>query len=51
MPQQNTQLKAISNRSTMSCARGAIRVVVIEPAYTKTLFDANLLEPDATLDA
>jgi short-subunit dehydrogenase len=28
-----------------------IRVVVIEPAYTKTSFDANLLEPDATLDA
>ena len=28
-----------------------IRVVVIEPAYTKTPFDANFLEPDATLDA
>jgi NAD(P)-dependent dehydrogenase (short-subunit alcohol dehydrogenase family) len=28
-----------------------IRVVVIEPAYTKTPFDANLLEPDAKLDA
>ncbi|MBC7859982.1 MAG: oxidoreductase [Burkholderiaceae bacterium] len=28
-----------------------IRSVVIEPAYTKTPFDANLLEPDATLDA
>jgi NAD(P)-dependent dehydrogenase (short-subunit alcohol dehydrogenase family) len=27
-----------------------IRVSVIEPAYTKTTFDANLLEPDATLD-
>jgi short-subunit dehydrogenase len=27
-----------------------IRVSVIEPAYTKTHFDANLLEPDATLD-
>jgi len=27
-----------------------IRVVVIEPAYTKTRFDANLLEPDAKLD-
>jgi short-subunit dehydrogenase len=27
-----------------------IRVVVIEPAYTKTQFDANLLEPDAKLD-
>lgn len=27
-----------------------IRVSVIEPAYTKTPFDANLLEPDATLD-
>ena len=26
-----------------------IRVVVIEPAYTKTPFDANFLEPDATL--
>lgn len=26
-----------------------IRVSVIEPAYTKTPFDANLLEPDATL--
>jgi NAD(P)-dependent dehydrogenase (short-subunit alcohol dehydrogenase family) len=26
-----------------------IRVSVIEPAYTKTQFDANLLEPDATL--
>jgi hypothetical protein len=25
--------------------------VVIEPAYTKTPFDANLLEPDAKLDA
>ncbi len=28
-----------------------IRVVVIAPAYTKTPFDANFLEPDATLDA
>jgi NAD(P)-dependent dehydrogenase (short-subunit alcohol dehydrogenase family) len=28
-----------------------IRVSVIEPAYTKTPFDANFLEPDATLDA
>jgi NAD(P)-dependent dehydrogenase (short-subunit alcohol dehydrogenase family) len=27
-----------------------IRVSVIEPAYMKTPFDANLLEPDATLD-
>lgn len=28
-----------------------IHAVVIEPAYTKTPFDANLLEPDAKLDA
>jgi NAD(P)-dependent dehydrogenase (short-subunit alcohol dehydrogenase family) len=28
-----------------------IRVSVIEPAYTKTPFDSNFLEPDATLDA
>src|SRR6058998_3738197 len=28
-----------------------IRVSVVEPAYTKTPFDANLLEPDAKLDA
>jgi NAD(P)-dependent dehydrogenase (short-subunit alcohol dehydrogenase family) len=28
-----------------------IRVSVIEPAYTKTQFEANFLEPDATLDA
>lgn len=27
-----------------------IRVSVIEPAYTKTQFDANLLAPDSTLD-
>jgi len=27
-----------------------IRVSVIEPAYTKTHFDASLLEPDATLE-
>jgi short-subunit dehydrogenase len=27
-----------------------IRVSVVEPAYTKTSFDANLLEPDATID-
>jgi NAD(P)-dependent dehydrogenase (short-subunit alcohol dehydrogenase family) len=27
-----------------------IRVSVIEPAYTKTSFDANFLEPDAPLD-
>src|SRR5947209_13231946 len=27
-----------------------IRVLVIEPAYTKTPFDANFLEPDAKLD-
>ncbi len=27
-----------------------IRVSVIEPAYVKTPFDANFLEPDATLD-
>lgn len=28
-----------------------IRVLVIEPAYTKTPFDANFLEPDAKLEA
>ena len=28
-----------------------IRSVVIEPAYTNTPFDTNLLEPDAKLDA
>jgi NAD(P)-dependent dehydrogenase (short-subunit alcohol dehydrogenase family) len=28
-----------------------IRVSVIEPAYTRTPFDANFLQPDATLDA
>jgi len=28
-----------------------VRVSVIEPAYTKTPFDANFLEPDAKLDA
>jgi NAD(P)-dependent dehydrogenase (short-subunit alcohol dehydrogenase family) len=28
-----------------------IRVSVIEPAYTKTSFDANLIEPDTPLDA
>jgi len=27
-----------------------VRVSVIEPAYTKTRFDANFLQPDATLD-
>src|SRR5439155_1727661 len=27
-----------------------IRVTVVEPAYTKTQFDANLLEPDSKLD-
>lgn len=27
-----------------------IRVSVIEPAYTKTRFDANFVEPDAKLD-
>ena len=27
-----------------------IRVSIVEPAYTKTPFDANFLEPDATLD-
>ena len=34
----------------MNCARRGIRVSVIEPAYTKTPFDANFLEPDATLE-
>jgi NAD(P)-dependent dehydrogenase (short-subunit alcohol dehydrogenase family) len=29
----------------------SIRVSIIEPAYTKTPFDANFLEPDAKLDA
>lgn len=28
-----------------------IRSVVVEPAYTKTPFDANLLEPDAKIEA
>jgi NAD(P)-dependent dehydrogenase (short-subunit alcohol dehydrogenase family) len=28
-----------------------IRSIVVEPAYTKTPFDANLLAPDAVLDA
>ncbi len=28
-----------------------IRVAVIEPAYTRTPFDANFMEPDAMLDA
>jgi NAD(P)-dependent dehydrogenase (short-subunit alcohol dehydrogenase family) len=27
-----------------------IRVAVVEPAYTRTQFDANLLQPDSTLD-
>src|SRR5205814_8249334 len=27
-----------------------IRVIVVEPAYTKTQFDANLVEPDSKLD-
>ena len=27
-----------------------IRVAVVEPAYTKTQFDANFLEPDSKLD-
>jgi short-subunit dehydrogenase len=27
-----------------------IRVSVIEPAYTKTRFDANFVQPDSTLD-
>ena len=27
-----------------------IRVIVVEPAYTKTQFDANFLEPDSKLD-
>ncbi|MGQ0618392.1 MAG: oxidoreductase [Panacagrimonas sp.] len=27
-----------------------VRVSVVEPAFTKTQFDANLLQPDATLD-
>src|SRR5436309_15851764 len=27
-----------------------IRVSVIEPAYTKTQFDANFVQPDSTLD-
>ena len=50
MPRPSTRSKAIRNRSTMSCARRGIRVSVIEPAYTKTQFDANFLEPDAKLD-
>ena len=29
---------------------GGIRVSIVQPAYTKTQFDANLLEPDAKLD-
>ena len=29
---------------------GGIRVSVVEPAYTKTQFEANVLEPDAKLD-
>ncbi|KQZ28261.1 oxidoreductase [Duganella sp. Root1480D1] len=29
----------------------SIRSIVIEPAYTKTPFDANLLEPDSKLEA
>src|SRR5216110_68521 len=28
-----------------------IRVSIVEPAYTKTQFDSNFLEPDAKLDA
>jgi NAD(P)-dependent dehydrogenase (short-subunit alcohol dehydrogenase family) len=31
------------------CTRG-IRVSIVEPAYTKTQFDANLLEADSKLD-
>jgi short-subunit dehydrogenase len=27
-----------------------VRVSVVEPAYTRTQFDANLMEPDATLE-
>ena len=47
----NTRSKGIRSRSTTSCARRGIRVSIIEPAYTKTQFDANFLEPDSKLDA
>src|SRR5213594_388815 len=30
--------------------RTSIRVSVIEPAYTKTQFDANFVQPDSKLD-
>ena len=50
MPPLSTQWKAIRNRSTTSSAPRGIRVSVIEPAYTKTSFDANFMEPDAKLD-
>jgi hypothetical protein len=43
-------VEGYSERSTTSSARRGIRVSVIEPAYTKTPFDANFMEPDAKID-
>ena len=50
MPRPSTRSKGYSESLDHELRTRGIRVSVIEPAYTKTQFDANFLEPDAKLD-
>lgn len=46
----STRLKAIPESLDHELRTWGIRVSVIEPAYTRTQFDANMLQPDLPLD-
>ena len=50
MPQPSTRSKGYSESLDHELRTRGIRVSVIEPAYTKTRFDTNLLEPDSKLE-
>ena len=50
MPRPNMRSRVTPISLDHELRTRGIRVSVIEPAYTKTQFDANFLEPDSKLD-
>ena len=48
--EERSRIEGYSESLDHELRTSGIRVSVIEPAYTKTQFDANFLEPDSKLD-
>src|SRR4051795_7287402 len=51
VPARSPRIEGYSESLDHELRTRGIRVSVVEPANTSTQFDANLLEPDAKLDA